>query len=173
MMRGVRRLRRFLALPGVDKYQLARAWLALAAIDVRLRTRGFLRLTQRIERPRAFHDVSSAEIEEAKRMARWLDRASRHHIVGAHCLHRSLALHAALRRRSLESVLRIGVRKEGMLLRAHAWVELDRQVINDTEASTRDFIRLTESGAFGDASMQAHAASGAGECSPVGSVRER
>lgn len=171
MMRGVRRLRRFLTMPGADKYQLARAWLALAAVDVRLRTGSFQRLTRHIERRRAFHDMSIAEIEEAKRMARWLELASRHHVVGAHCLHRSLALHAALRRMGLESVLRIGVRKDGTLLRAHAWIELDGQVINDAEASTRDFIRLAQTGTFNGAGREAPAAPGVR--SPTGSAVER
>lgn len=157
-MRGPRRVRRFLALPAADQRRLAWAWLTLAAIDARLRALGFRRLVRHIERSRDFHAVTAAEIARARRAARWLDLASRHHVVGAQCLHRSLALHAALRRRGLESVLRIGVRMEDGALRAHAWVELAGEVINDTDASTRDFTRLVSSGFFSRTSTAHHPA---------------
>ena len=47
------------------------------------------------------------------------------------CLPRSLALHWMLRRRGIESTLRIGVRKRGDHLEAHAWVEQGGQPLLD------------------------------------------
>lgn len=141
-MRAVRRLRRVLALSGGDRRGLAAAWLALAVTDARLRALGFQRLLRRIERGRRFHAATPAEIARARRRAHWLDRASRHHIVGAHCLHRSLALHAALRRAGLESTLRIGVRKHDEALLAHAWVELAGEVVTDAPEAVAPFAAL-------------------------------
>jgi hypothetical protein len=65
--------------------------------------------------------------------------AARHHVVPAHCLHRSLVLHAWLRREGLPSSLRIGVQKANGELRAHAWIELAGQVINDRPAAVAPF----------------------------------
>jgi hypothetical protein len=52
-------------------------------------------------------------------------------VVRAQCLHRSLVLHRWLHGQGAPSVLRIGVRKEGAALKAHAWVELDGEVVYD------------------------------------------
>ncbi len=142
MMRGLRRVRRFLGLSGADRRRLARAWLALAVMDARLRARGYRRVIARIERRRTLRPASPADVARARGAARWLAIAARHHVVGAHCLHRALALHAALRHAGLESVLRIGVRKEDGVLRAHAWVELGGEVVTDTAEAVAPFAPL-------------------------------
>lgn len=58
----------------------------------------------------------------------------------ANCLKRSLALWWLLRRRGIDSELRIGVRKSETGFEAHAWIEYDGQVINDRTAFVRQFI---------------------------------
>jgi hypothetical protein len=75
--------------------------------------------------------VRLESLRRARRYARWVDVAARHHIVGMHCLQRSLALHQWLRSNGLPSELRIGVRREGPALRAHAWVELGGYPLNE------------------------------------------
>ena len=145
-MRGVRHLRRFLALSGADQWRLFRAWLALAMTDVELRILGYRRLVRRIERLGDTRQLLPGDIERARRSACWLTLASRRHIVRAHCLHRSLALHTELRRAGLPSELRIGVRKEDGVLQAHAWVELGGHIINDSAASVRAFTQFTDIG---------------------------
>jgi hypothetical protein len=47
------------------------------------------------------------------------------------CLHKSLTLWWLLRRRGVGAELRVGVRKPGSRLEAHAWVERDGMVLND------------------------------------------
>lgn len=47
------------------------------------------------------------------------------------CLRQSLILFGMLRRRSIPAELRIGVRRVGDHLNAHAWVEYDGQVLLD------------------------------------------
>ncbi len=141
-MRALRRMRRLLALPSADQRKLAAAWVALAVTDARLRALGFRRTVRRIERKRRVRAATPAEVERARRAAGWLDLASRHHIARAHCLHRALALHGALRRAGLESELRIGVRREADALLAHAWVELAGEVVTDPASAVARFAPL-------------------------------
>jgi hypothetical protein len=51
----------------------------------------------------------------------------------ATCLPRSLTLWWLLRRRGIESELRLGVRKDGDSIVAHAWVECEGEVVGDKE----------------------------------------
>jgi hypothetical protein len=51
--------------------------------------------------------------------------------VGGNCLARSLVLWWLLKRRGIDSQIRLGVRKENAILLAHAWIELDQVVLND------------------------------------------
>jgi hypothetical protein len=58
--------------------------------------------------------------------------------MGGTCLVRSLTLWAILRRRGVESELRIGIRKMADVTEGHAWIELAGNPINEapTVAST-------------------------------------
>ncbi len=47
------------------------------------------------------------------------------------CLRRSIVALRAIQRRSSSAVLVIGVRKDGVSTRAHAWLEAEGEVIND------------------------------------------
>lgn len=49
------------------------------------------------------------------------------------CLPRSLTLWWLLRQRGIESELRIGVRKDGEVINAHAWVVCRGEVVGDSE----------------------------------------
>ena len=138
MLRG---LTRFRSLSRADYALLVRAFLRVGAVDLALRRRGFRQVVAQaqpapaaVERP-----VTPDDLRRARRYARWIDSASRHHVVRARCLHRSLALHLWLREEGLPSELRIGVRKEADELRAHAWVQLAGQVINDWPAAVAPF----------------------------------
>ena len=137
-------LRRVLALERAERRLLLRAFIALARVDLTLRVAGFRRLAARarLGAPPAGGRDEAAALGRARRYARTIDMAARHHVVPARCLHRSLVLHEWLRRDGLPGELRIGVRKEGEALRAHAWVELDGQVVNDTPAAVAPFVPL-------------------------------
>jgi hypothetical protein len=63
--------------------------------------------------------------------ARVVDAAARNGPYRASCLPRSLTLWWLLRRRGIDAVLRIGVRKEAEQFQAHAWVEYRGAVLND------------------------------------------
>jgi hypothetical protein len=85
------------------------------------------------------------ELYRARRYAYWLNIASRHHVVRARCLHRSLVLHHWLRRERMPSDLRIGVRKDNGTLKAHAWVELGGRVVSDSPSAVAAFRLLARS----------------------------
>ena len=85
----------------------------------------------------------------AVRLARLVESAARHHLRPMTCLTRSLALQALLRRQGIEADLRIGVRREDGLLRAHAWVEHAGVPVGEREDVDRTFLPL---GANGSAS---------------------
>lgn len=82
------------------------------------------------------------QLQRAQGYARWLDVASRHYIVKAQCLHRSLALAFWLSRDEIDNFVRIGVRKNGPELQAHAWVEVDGHVVNDEPSVVATFAVL-------------------------------
>jgi hypothetical protein len=140
----LQRVKRFLAQGRRDRWLIARAFVWLGVLELGLRVLGFRRVTQRpwlpalVERP-----VSAEDLGRARRYAWAISVAGRHHAVRARCLLLSLTLHHWLRREELPSRLRIGVRKDGGALLAHAWVELAGQVVNDTAASVAAFAPLT------------------------------
>jgi Transglutaminase-like superfamily len=136
-------IKRYSQLSRNDRWLLTRAYIWLGLIDLGmrlLRPQRLIEIAAGIELPpgTAPGDV----MPRARRYARWLESAARHHVVNAHCLHRSLVLHHWLRREGLPSELRIGVRKEGDALKAHAWVELQGEVVNDRRADVARFVPL-------------------------------
>ncbi|MGA9381235.1 MAG: lasso peptide biosynthesis B2 protein [Phormidium sp.] len=70
-------------------------------------------------------------IKQARAIAKIIEIASRYGLYKPNCLQKSLLLWWLLRRGSIESELRIGVRKKGEFLEAHAWVEYQGCVLND------------------------------------------
>jgi hypothetical protein len=75
--------------------------------------------------------TEAAVLREGRAAARLVEAAARRGPYRASCLPRSLTLWWLLRRRGIDSELRIGVRKETGRLDAHAWVELRGEVLND------------------------------------------
>ncbi len=85
--------------------------------------------------------AQSASVQEsALLIARMQEAAARNLFFRANCLEQSLVLWWLLRRRGIDAVLRIGARKDSDRFEAHAWVELDSQVLNDAAAEHRHFV---------------------------------
>ena len=143
-MTGVRSLAGYLALSPADRLDVMRAFVWLTLVDVGLRTVGFHHLVRqaRIRGVRRVSADGRPGHGRAQRCAHWIEVAARHHVVSAPCLKRSLALHHWLCWEGLPSALRIGVRKEGGELKAHAWVEYDGRVINDRPEAAAAFTQL-------------------------------
>ena len=120
---------------------LLRAFAALTTTDIALRIHGFQRLVDDARSAGAPRRrvVGREELLRAMRYAHWLEVASRYHLVGVRCLHRSITLHSWLLREGLPSQIRLGVRKEGSELKAHAWVEVDGYVVSDEPGAITQF----------------------------------
>jgi hypothetical protein len=76
---------------------------------------------------------------EARALAGVVNAAVTRALGPRQCLTRSLVLQWLLARRGMASCLRIGVRREGPRLLAHAWIELGGSPINDSPQVTRDY----------------------------------
>lgn len=77
-----------------------------------------------------------------KAAAQYVDIASRHPFRWSRCLQRSLALCLWLDARGFQPALKIGVRKVGAKLEAHAWVEEGGRIINDAAEVQLQFATL-------------------------------
>lgn len=142
-MRVMEAICRWQARPRDEQLLLLRACALLRLATVAPRLVSFRRLATWAGVPHGeARKVTVAQVARARSYAACLERAARYQVSAAHCLQRSLALHWWLRLEGLPSELRIGVRKDGGELRAHAWVELAGTVVNDGPDDVRAFTPL-------------------------------
>ena len=100
----------------------------------------------RIDRLTEPQPAQKAKGDEALSCAtRMVAIATRHLPWHPTCLERSLALRRILAKRGIETQLRIGVRKESETLLAHAWLEREGKVLNDSPLAIAPYARLTKS----------------------------
>ena len=114
---------------------LAQAFLALPLVALGLRCWGLRRLHARLNQGLALAPHSSAlksDLDQARATARLVQAAARYGLFRPTCLPRSLVLWWLLRRQGLAGELRIGVKPEASRLEAHAWVEFQGAVLNDS-----------------------------------------
>ena len=106
-----------------------------------LRVLGFRRCSSIVARLSAVSEseTGATSISEAKAAARVVKIAARHGFYRAKCLQESLTLWCLLMRRGLRVELRIGTRKHEDQFEAHAWVEVNGIVLNDTDDVDRRF----------------------------------
>lgn len=125
----MRRIARFLALPAAERAVLLNAffWLPVTALALRLRLRGL--------EPGALAVVAPATPTQPgvapARIAELVAVAARHGVVRGNCLSQSLTLKRLLDRHGVAGTLRVGARRAGAGLEAHAWVEHDGRPLND------------------------------------------
>ena len=86
------------------------------------------------------HDQAKGNMaKDAARIAHMVHAAARYGLVRPTCLEKSLALWWFLGRRGIASSLRIGTRKNGNRLEAHAWIELSGRALNETGGPIPDY----------------------------------
>jgi len=126
----VNRLRKFLFLPTRDRNLLIRAALLLGAIRLGLWLIPLQTLRRQLGRMRrAGNEWPSADQASISRVV-WAVAVASRYVPAANCLTQALATHLMLCRRGQPAHLRIGVAKsEGGRFEAHAWVELEGQVV--------------------------------------------
>lgn len=129
-------LRRFSALERPAQRLFVRALVTLPLVGLSLKFRGFeatratLRKTVSRVTPQILSDSLNKQIALTAHM---VNAADRHGPVHPSCLIKSLTLWWLLGRQGVTSELRVGVRKEGGNLEAHAWVEREGIALNEPE----------------------------------------
>jgi hypothetical protein len=131
--------------PG-ERRVVVRAAIMLSLTAAALRVLGFPRWRGVLEKfvanvPPATGDAAF-RLALAREVTRLAEKAERRGPMRPNCLERSLVLWFLLRRRGLPAELRIGARKEEARFEAHAWVELEGQVLNDSEAVHKHYARF-------------------------------
>ena len=77
--------------------------------------------------------ANAEDFRRAKDIGRVVSIAARRGVFKAGCLRRSMLVWWFLRKRGFRSDICFGVRRNGAQLEAHAWVERDGVVLDDTE----------------------------------------
>ncbi|HEU5451494.1 MAG TPA: lasso peptide biosynthesis B2 protein [Terriglobales bacterium] len=123
----------FRRLSNRERLVLLESLLLLAACAVGLRAADLRRMRTRIR-------VAGVPTLSPGRLALLFHAVARRY--PARCLVRSLALCWLLARHGFKSEVRIGVRRAGSELDAHAWVERDGAVLNDSTSVGETYIPL-------------------------------
>lgn len=139
--------RRLISLGPREWRDLWRAQWALIVAQWLVRQRAPGQLTARNEEALPSRDAVSASpgAEHAHVLGAAVRRAAKYGLFRPACLVRAIALRRMLVADGIRgAVIRVGVKQseEGML--AHAWVELDGDVIGDTIANVREYAPLNE-----------------------------
>jgi hypothetical protein len=128
--------RRLAELAPRDRWLLLQACVLLPLVALTRRLTSFRRLQDMLTRLLPPPDASAGDGEdrliEARSVTRIIQIAAAYGVLPTNCLERSLVLWALLRRRGIAGEVCFGVRRDGDDLQAHAWVELDGVVLNDT-----------------------------------------
>ena len=136
-------LARFNRLAPKERKFLIAAAATLPIVWVRLRVSG-LASAQRWVGTRTGASPSNPAPGEVQRLATLVSIAARYVPLPSTCLTRSLALVALLKTQGIQSQLRIGVRKDGAALDAHAWVEYAGIPVNDSPDVAQRFAMFSE-----------------------------
>ena len=135
----------FWQLPGSDRLLLLQALLLIPLVAISLKVLGFQRTQSFLTRlaPKSIRATAQASanapspdvdlLSQVRTTARMVRIAVRYNSPWNNCLKQSLVLWWLLRRQGIDSELRIGVKQEGGKLEAHAWVEYDGKVLNDSQ----------------------------------------
>jgi len=117
-----------------DYWTLTHCWALLLQADLALRLLPFS-LLQRgaISAVDAGDRPPGAAAAEVRRLDRLVRIAARRHLYPMTCLRRSLVLQWLLRRAGIPAELKLGVRREGDGIAAHAWIEYLGQPVGEPE----------------------------------------
>ena len=91
--------------------------------------------------PRTY-PMEEQRLQYGQMVTRMVSAAANHSIYQANCLKKSLVAWWILRRKGIEIDLHIGVQKEGEVLHAHSWIELNGKILIDDENTIQRFCTL-------------------------------
>lgn len=134
------RFKKFWALSGAEKITFMVALCGLPGVYLNLRLFGFKNYLTRLQHiPLAAIPPGIETASVPARISYLVNGAARLLFRREACLERSLLLWTLLRRRGIESELKIGVATEESTMRAHAWVEIDGEPINEQPQISEKF----------------------------------
>ncbi|HEY4839568.1 MAG TPA: lasso peptide biosynthesis B2 protein [Candidatus Acidoferrales bacterium] len=138
------KFQRFRKLSGSQKNNLLWAMVLLPITSAALRLLGFQRwksmLAIAIPREIPSTPVVPEALQDARDAAKMVSAAAREGIFRAKCLEKSTVLWFLLHRKRLPAELRIGVRQAAKGFEAHAWVEVQGTIVNDTEDARQGYV---------------------------------
>jgi hypothetical protein len=145
--RFVDKWRRFRKRPAGERALILRAMIFLPMIEIGLRVLGFRQCKKKIENllvndPRSQASRSAIPFETAAKITRAVRSVELHGLGTPNCLERSMVLWWLLRRAGIAGELHIGGRKSGPRFEAHAWVELEGKVLNDSADVHQHYARF-------------------------------
>ena len=143
-----RRLQRWRALDGRDRWRLIGCVVGLWCVHASLAVFGYgrtRRMIERVSRRTPARAAISAEIADAQALARLAASTGANALGEATCLRRALLLHGWLRRKGLQPTLLLGLPTNAPApapgdFSAHAWVELDGVPLLESDAGYRPFV---------------------------------
>ena len=140
------RLKKFWALSGAEKITFMVALCGLPGVYLNLRRFGFKNYLARLQHvPLAATppDIDTSSVPA--QISYLVNGAARLLFRREACLERSILLWSLLRRRGIESELKIGVATGDSGMRAHAWVEIDGEPINEQPKINEKFAAFNSS----------------------------
>jgi hypothetical protein len=138
-------VRKFMRLPAPERLTLVQACLLLPVTACAFACLGFRRWHGTVKRwtPHGLPPGKRPDADDTARVqrtARLIQVAARHVAGPNSCLQQALVLWWLLRRQGFVTELRIGVRKVGDQLNAHAWVEYRGLVLDDRGDESLSFV---------------------------------
>lgn len=128
----------------MDMRDVAEAQLALLRAELLRRLRPPGTLVEPTDSAANAGSVSPKEREAYARLSLAVDRAARYGVFRPQCLASALALSGMLATRGFGSHrIRVGVRKDDSAFTAHAWVELEDALPENSSGDTRGYTALT------------------------------
>lgn len=143
----IRKYLSFWGLDGNSRWLLLQAFLLLPLIAISLKYWGLKRTQAALARllpPAKIPIENSLRHSKIIKTIGMVRLATSYYQPWANCLKKSLMLWGLLAHQGIESELRIGVRRETIKFEAHAWVECEGFVLNDTP-DVRDRYAMFES----------------------------
>ena len=140
-------MRKFLAISGEKRALVLEAFRLMTVLTIGFRLAGARRMQSAVEVPLGSAPAGGSDPSHQIRMARHsLLMVQRATGISGTCLSRSLALRAMLRKRGIDTTMKVGYRKKDGLIEGHAWLEYQGQTINDDPAEICTYTLANGSG---------------------------
>ncbi len=123
----------------VDRLIFLESWGSVLGFWLALRWKSFDSLSESQFLIPSKKVVKSASLDFGQHVYKLLGWAAQVHIFPMTCLEKSLALNWMLKRRGIQTQVKIGAQKVSAGIAAHAWVEMNDQVVGEAESVASNF----------------------------------